>query len=141
MKRILIMGLPGTGKTTLATEMTAALFFDVKTTWLNADVIRERYDDWDFSMEGRLRQAHRMRELADEEISDGRMCICDFVAPTEEIRNIFDADYTIWMDTLSEGRYEDTNKVFEKPSKYNYRVTEHQEISIQADLIIADIFR
>jgi len=124
MKRILIMGLPGAGKTTLAADIGARLLFNKKFTWFNADAIRERYNDWDFSGEGRLRQARRMRELADKEIEQGRLAICDFVCPLPEMREIFDADITVWVDTDQEGRYEDTNKLFVAPEKYDFRVTE-----------------
>ena len=124
MKRILIMGLPGAGKTTLAADIGARLLFNKKFTWFNADAIRERYNDWDFSGEGRLRQARRMRELADKEIEQGRLAICDFVCPLPEMREIFDADITVWVDTDQEGRYEDTNKIFVPPEKYDFRVTE-----------------
>jgi len=124
MKRILIMGLPGAGKTTLAADIGARLLFNKKFTWFNADTIRERYNDWDFSEEGRLRQARRMRELADKEIEQGRLAICDFVCPLPEMREIFDADITVWVDTDQEGRYEDTNKLFVAPEKYDFRVTE-----------------
>lgn len=110
-KRILIMGLPGSGKTTLAAEMTASLFPNCL--WLNADAIREEYNDWDFSHEGRIRQSTRMKELADA--SDKEFVIADFVAPLAEMRTIFDADYTIWLNTISEGRFADTNKIFEQP--------------------------
>jgi len=124
MKRILIMGLPGAGKTTLAADIGARLLFNKKFTWFNADTIRKRYKDWDFSEEGRLRQARRMRELADKEIEQGRLAICDFVCPLPEMREIFDADVTVWVDTDQEGRYEDTNKIFVPPEKYDFRVTE-----------------
>ena len=118
------MGLPGAGKTTLAADIGACLLFNKKFTWFNADAIRERYNDWDFSGEGRLRQARRMRELADKEIEQGRLAICDFVCPLPEMREIFDADITVWVDTDQEGRYEDTNKLFVAPEKYDFRVTE-----------------
>ena len=118
------MGLPGAGKTTFTAKLGAGMFFKTAVTILNGDAVREQYNDWDFSLEGRLRQAHRMRELADSEISDGRFAVCDFIAPTEEIRRIFAADYTIWMDTIAEGRFEDTNKIFESPTEYNLRITD-----------------
>ncbi len=120
MKRILIMGLPGTGKTTLAHELTSLL--SPNCLWIKADEIRELYNDWDFSLEGRIRQSIRMRELADA--SEKEYVICDFVAPLVEMRNNFNADYTIWVDTITEGRYKDTNKLFVSPEKYDIRVTE-----------------
>jgi adenylylsulfate kinase len=116
--KILIMGLPGSGKSTLAKPF-AELIGGV---WVNADQIRERYDDWDFSPEGRLRQAQRMRYLADGIELAGKIAVADFVCPTEELRNLFNADYTIWMDTIREGRYADTNAIFETPTQIDYHV-------------------
>lgn len=122
-KRILIMGLPGAGKTYLAEKLKKVLTEAGKTVgWLNADEVRRHYDDWDFSREGRIRQSHRMRELADTSNTD--YCIVDFVAPLVEMRNNFKADWTIWMDTIDAGRYEDTNKMFIPPEVYDFRVIE-----------------
>ena len=118
MKRILIMGLPGAGKTTLAQALQTRL----NCVWFNADEIRARYNDWDFSLEGRIRQSQRMRILADDSNSD--YVIADFVAPLVKMRTVYDADYVIWMDTISAGRFEDTNQVFEPPEKYDLRITD-----------------
>ena len=118
--KILIMGLPGSGKSTLANPF-AELIGGV---WVNADQVRERYNDWDFTTEGRLRQAHRMRYLADGIELSGKIAVADFVCPTEELRNIFGADYTIWMDTIQESRYADTNAIFETPMQVDYHVRE-----------------
>ena len=118
--KILIMGLPGSGKSTLAKPF-AELIGGV---WVNADQVRERYNDWDFTTEGRLRQAYRMRYLADGIELSGKIAIADFVCPTEELRNIFGSDYTIWMDTINEGRYTDTNAIFETPMQVDYHVRE-----------------
>lgn len=115
--RILIMGLPGSGKTTLAKSLTDLL----QCVWFNADNIREICNDWDFSHEGRIRQARRMHKLSN--CVDG-IVVCDFVAPTEEIRTIYNADITIWVDTIEKSQYEDTNSIFELPKKYDIRVTE-----------------
>lgn len=122
-KRILIMGLPGAGKTYLAKQLKQRLEQHGKTvSWLNADEVRRHYNDWDFSVDGRIRQSQRMRDLADESNTD--YCIVDFVAPLVEMRNNFKADWTIWVDTIKEGRYEDTNKMFIEPEVYDFRITE-----------------
>jgi hypothetical protein len=90
--------------------------------WLNADAVREQYDDWDFSRQGRIRQSQRMRELADAANKD--YVVCDFVAPLVEMRDIFAPHWTIWMDTIREGRYADTNAAFVEPEVYDFRVNE-----------------
>ena len=118
--KILVMGLPGSGKTYLTERLQPIL----KAAWYNADKVREMANDWDFSNKGRKRQSERMRTFADFEKQNGRIVICDFVCPTKETRQEFDADITIWMDTISEGRFEDTNKIFVKPSDCNFHITE-----------------
>ena len=132
--KILIMGLPGSGKTTLA-KLLVPMFNAV---WLNADEVRKKSDDWDFSDEGRKRQAMRMWTYAEEAVDANRTVVADFVCPTEETRKQFNADYTVWMDTIKEGRFEDTNKMFEKPSKYDFKVG-HMEADMWAFLIKQDI--
>ena len=116
--KILIFGLPGSGKTTLAKPF-AELIGGVH---INADVVRERYDDWDFSPEGRMRQAQRMRHLSDGVVLAGKIAVADFICPTENARREFNPNFTIWMDTIKEGRYEDTNALFERPANVNYHV-------------------
>ena len=117
--KILICGLPGSGKSTLA-EPFAKLINGV---WINADTVRKRYDDWDFSPEGRIRQANRMKHLSDGVILAGKIAVADFVCPTDKAREEFSADYIVWMDTIKKGRFEDTNKMFVKPDKYDFHVT------------------
>jgi len=123
-KRILVMGLPGAGKTYLAQHIVNHLQAEKKRVgWLNADDVRKRYNDWDFSESGRIRQSLRMRELADS-MTDMDYVICDFVAPLAEMRHNFKADWTIWVDTIREGRYADTNAMFVEPAEYDFRITE-----------------
>jgi adenylylsulfate kinase len=122
MKRVLIMGLPGSGKTTLAQALRDHLeYFGRKVVWLNADRVRQEYNDWDFTLDGRIRQSRRMRDLADKIESD--FSIVDFVAPLPEMRTIFAADYTVWMDTVSKSGYDDTNKLFVPPEEFDVRIT------------------
>tara|TARA_E500000318_G_scaffold48411_1_gene45546 strand:- start:1468 stop:1881 length:414 start_codon:yes stop_codon:yes gene_type:complete len=121
--KILIMGLPGSGKTTLASKLKETISeIGYSVEWFNADVIRKTFDDWDFSEEGRLRQAKRMKHLSEESKKD--YFICDFVCPKNNLQEMFKDFTIIWVDTIKEGRFEDTNKMFEKPNKYNFRITE-----------------
>jgi len=134
MKIILVMGLPGAGKTTLANELAPLL----NAKRLNADEIRKAANDWDFSEEGRKRQAKRMAEHAIRMKQEGNYVIADFICPTPEARSIFQADFVIWVDTIKEGRFEDTNQMFVKPKKYDFHVTT-QDAKIWASKIIKEI--
>ena len=118
--KILVMGLPGSGKTYLTERLVPLL----DAAWYNADKVREMANDWDFSDDGRRRQSNRMKTFADFEKLHGRFVICDFVCPTKETRSNFDADITIWMDTIKEGRFEDTNKLFEDPKDVTFHIQE-----------------
>ena len=113
------MGLPGSGKTTLAEELAPML----NAKRLNADKVRKEANDWDFSEEGRKRQSKRMADFALKLKKDGNFVVADFVCPTPEARELFPADYVIWVDTIKEGRFEDTNKMFVKPDKFDFHVT------------------
>ena len=128
------MGLPGAGKTTLADEMAPLL----NAKRLNADEVRKAANDWDFSEEGRIRQAKRMAEFALKLKAEGHYVIADFVAPTPEARNLFPADFRVWVDTIKKGRFEDTNQMFVIPKNFNYHVTT-QDAKKWAPLIIEEI--
>ena len=128
------MGLPGAGKTTLANEL--AKLIECKR--LNADEVRKAADDWDFSEEGRKRQAKRMADFALELKNQGNYVVADFICPTPEARNLFPADFVIWVDTIKEGRFDDTNQMFVKPEKYDFHVTT-QDAKVWADKIIKEI--
>ena len=119
-KVILVMGLPGAGKTTLS----MILKKNLNAKYLNADEVRKKFNDWDFSIPGRERQAKRMKKLAQEYVSNGKTVIADFICPTLKTRSDFNADFVIFMDTIEAGRYDDTNKLFEKPKNYDFLVTE-----------------
>ena len=134
MKIILIMGLPGAGKTTLAEEL--APLINAKR--LNADEVRKAANDWDFSEEGRKRQAKRMSNEALKIKKDGNNVIADFICPTPEARDLFPADYIVWVDTIKEGRFEDTNQMFVKPEKFNFHVTT-QDAKLWASKILEDL--
>lgn len=128
------MGLPGSGKTTLANEL--ATLLEAKR--LNADEVRKEANDWDFSEEGRIRQSKRMADFATKLKKNGNYVVADFVCPTPEARELFPSDYVIWVDTIKEGRFDDTNKMFVKPDKYDFHVTT-QDAKKWAPKIIKEI--
>ena len=128
------MGLPGAGKTTLA----EALAPMINAKRLNADEVRKAANDWDFSPEGRTRQAKRMADFALKLKSEGNYVVADFICPTPEARKLFPADYVIWVDTIKAGRFEDTNRMFIKPEKYNFHVTS-QDAQLWAPKIFEDL--
>ena len=131
------MGLPGSGKTYLAKKLQPLL----NAAWYNADVVRNMANDWDFSSEGRIRQSMRMKTFADFEKENNRVVICDFVCPTRETRKNFNPDITIWMNTITEGRFEDTNKMFEKPTNVDFHITEMNQTNHKniADEILKNV--
>jgi adenylylsulfate kinase len=142
MVKILVMGLPGSGKTFLAGALKQSLelvrrgkevplskintdsfiaYWKPKVEWFNADEVRKKFNDWDFSREGRIRQSLRMFQFAAASTAD--FVICDFIAPLPEMRENFKPDWIIWLDTLDESEYEDTNKMFVPPDRYDFRIT------------------
>lgn len=129
---ILVMGLPGSGKTTLAGELKKKL----NAAWINADVIRKKYNDWDFSKNGVIRQARRMRKITNK--SKKKITIVDFVCPYEKGRKIFKADYLIWMNTIKKGRLSTFDKSFEIPKKFNFKVNK-KNAKLYSKRIIEDI--
>tara|TARA_B100001250_G_C19786776_1_gene784565 strand:- start:929 stop:1345 length:417 start_codon:yes stop_codon:yes gene_type:complete len=116
MKKVLIIGLPGSGKTTLAKKLKKNL----KADWINADKIRKKYNNWDFTKKGVLKQARRMRKFADK--TKKKFVIADFICPYNEGRKIFKPDYLIWMDTIKKGRISTFDLKFQKPKKYDFRI-------------------
>ena len=128
------MGLPGAGKTTLADELAPKL----NAKRLNADEVRKAANDWDFSEEGRKRQAKRMADFALELKNQGNYVVADFICPSPEARNLFPADFVIWVDTIKEGRFDDTNQMFVKPEKFDFHVTT-QNAKVWTDKIIKEI--
>ena len=134
MKIILIMGLPGSGKTTLANEL--APMINAKR--LNADEVRKEANDWDFSEEGRTRQSKRMADFAKKIKDEGNYVVADFICPTPEARSLFPADYIVWVDTIKKGRFDDTNQMFVKPKIYDFKVTT-KDAKVWALKIFADL--
>ncbi len=128
------MGLPGAGKTTLANELATL----IKSKRLNADEVRRTANDWDFSEEGRKRQAKRMSDSALQLKNEGNNVIADFICPTLEARKLFPADYIVWVDTINKGRFEDTNQMFVKPEKFDFHVTT-QDAKVWAPKIMEDL--
>ena len=114
--KILIFGLPGSGKSTFAKQLTV----DTNIPHFNADEIRAMFKDWDFSSTGRIRQVTRMIDLC---TIANKTCVVDFVCPYNLYRK--DYDITVWMNTIESGRYEDTNKIFEKPTHVDYEIKDY----------------
>jgi adenylylsulfate kinase len=140
MKKILIIGLPWSGKTTFAKALLDKLGeHKISSAWYNGDHVRHMYDDWDFSLDGRLRQAQRMTEKANACKDIKIVSVCDFVCPTEYFREIFQPDILVWMDTIEKSEYEDTNQLFEKPTKYDYCITQFYQNAFVIDDIIRNL--
>lgn len=140
MLRVLIMGLPTSGKTYLASKLYKKIKeSEIKCMWLNADVLRKFHDDWDFSQEGRVRQSKRMKLYADlSELDNYQVVLFDFVAPIFKQRMMVNPNYVVWVNTVEESPYEDTNKIFEKPSLVDIEVKE-KDAEKYADIIFNDL--
>lgn len=132
-KTILIFGLPGSGKTTLANKIFQKL---ADSEHINADSVRQKYDDWDFSETGRVRQTKRMIELAKN--STSQWAIVDFVCPFEKQRSNANFDITIFMDTIKNSRFKDTDRIFEVPTDPDFHFTEFQS-DAQSTQIVSKI--
>ena len=117
--KILIIGLPGSGKTTLAKKIVKLL----RAKWLNADKIRKEYDDWDFSKKGIIRQSKRMGMLS-KKYKKHKYIVADFICPFNEGRKLFNSDVLIWMDTIKIGRFkkDSIDHFFQQPKKYDFRI-------------------
>ena len=113
------MGLNDSGKTTFAKKLAYAL----NCPHLNADDVRKQAKDWDFSPEGRVRQCLRMKDMA--EAIDGWV-VCDFICPTEKLRQLFEPALLIWLNTVKHSRYDDTNKMFEPPEWFHFQIRNKQ---------------
>ena len=130
------MGLPGSGKTTLASELVPLL----NAKWINNDKVRKAANDWDFSEEGRIRQAKRVADIAEKFEKEGNYnyLVADYICPTPETRKLFNADYIVWVNTIEKGRFDDTNKMFVKPEKFDFEVTT-QDAELWANKIVEKI--
>ena len=130
------MGLPGSGKTTLASKLVPLL----KAKWVNNDEVRKAANDWDFSEEGRIRQAKRVADIAEKFKKEGNYdyLVADYICPTPQTRKLFNADYVVWVNTIKKGRFDDTNKMFVKPEKFDFEVTT-QDAELWASKIVKKI--
>ena len=106
------MSLPGSGKSYFSQRLAPL----INAKWVNADKVRKEHNDWDFSLEGRIRQANRMKKIAEKFLIDKKNVVADFICPTRKARENFNPDFIIWMDTIKSGRFDDTNQMFERPS-------------------------
>ena len=125
------MGLPGSGKTTLAKELSK----EINAIHLNADEMRNNvWTDLTFKYTDRIVMAQRMGALSDILVNQGYNVIADFVCPTEKTRHAFGDAFVIWVNRIEKSRFDDTNDLFENPSYFdiciNNDLTLEQEVNI-----------
>lgn len=136
MRKILIMGLPGAGKTTLARELAPLLNGVI----FNADEVRAEINrDLGFSPQDRVEHARRMGWMCDRVVEAGGVAIADFICPTPQTRAAFGSAFTIWVDRIKEGRFEDTNRLFVPPRTADVRVSPEGTPRAWAESILAKL--
>jgi len=133
---ILIYGLPTSGKSTLS-EKIIAITGTENVKHINADKVRQAWNDWNFDDMSRVRQAKRMHGIANLNAAESINTIVDFVCPFNDYRRLPAWDYKIWVNTIEEGPYEDTNKIFEKPASdtVDLTITSWEEVDAIAQEI------
>jgi adenylylsulfate kinase-like enzyme len=134
--KILIMGLPGAGKTTLAKELSK----EINAIHLNADEMRNKvWTDLTFKYTDRLIMAQRMGALSDVLINQGYNVIADFVCPTEQTRQAFGSAFIVWVNRIENSRFDDTNNLFEKPKQVDIEINYGLTINEQVNMIVRKI--
>lgn len=134
---ILVFGLPGSGKTYFATKLKQAL--GDKISHVNGDDIRQLHNDWDFSPDGRLRQAIRMREYANDLLSQGKHVVLDFVCPLREYRRVINADINIFANRTPVRDFPDTTAMFEQPDYENEYLEEIINDDTDVDGLVGEL--
>lgn len=134
-KTILVFGLPGAGKTYFASKLAATLGI----VHINNDALRELHNDWDFSDAGRLRQAHRMRDVAKEYRQHGQSVVLDFVCPKQEYRDIIDADIMVYANRTPVRDFPDTTAMFEEPDCGCYIIYDSTDVKSMIRQIVSDL--
>lgn len=137
-RKILIMGLPGAGKTTLANALAPLLNAVV----FNADAVRANLSrDLGFSHQDRIEHARRMGWMCDRVVEVGGTVIADFICPTVETRAAFGECFTIWLDRIKAGRFEDTNQIFVSPERFDLRVSAEGTPQYWAEQVLTPLLR